>query len=123
MRRREAFEPSGEMRKVTVLCLFSGSQGDEEGEDAIEKSVCVRFVYDGPDRIDRCGPNGQRRRILHSVLRLGPRPGTVVFHLCILIFIVASFSKMNKFQALGAFLAGITAFALFFEGSILPLFR
>ena len=30
---------------------------------------------------------------------------------------------MNKYLALGAFLAGIAAFALFFEGSVLPLYR
>ena len=40
-----------------------------------------------------------------------------------LIFIAANLSKMNKFLALGAFLAGITAFALFFDGSTLPLYR
>jgi len=50
-------------------------------------------------------------------------PFCLAFGSCILILFAANFMRMNKYLALGAFLAGITAFALFFEGSVLPLYR
>lgn len=50
-------------------------------------------------------------------------PFCLAFGSCILILFAANFTSMNKYLALGAFLAGITAFALFFEGSVLPLYR
>jgi uncharacterized membrane protein len=50
-------------------------------------------------------------------------PFCLAFGMCILILFAANFTKMNKYLALGAFLAGLAAFALFFEGSVLPLYR
>ena len=44
------------------------------------------------------------------------------FGSCILILFAANFTKMNKYLALCAFLAGIATFALFFKGSVLPLY-
>ncbi|MCX5839533.1 MAG: hypothetical protein NTW71_13625 [Deltaproteobacteria bacterium] len=49
-------------------------------------------------------------------------PFCLAFGSCILILFVANFKKMNRYLALSAFLAGIAAFALFFKGSILPLY-
>jgi uncharacterized membrane protein len=46
----------------------------------------------------------------------------LAFGSCILILFAANFTKMNKYLALCAFLAGIAAFALFFKGSVLPLY-
>ena len=50
-------------------------------------------------------------------------PFCLAFGSCILILFAANFMKMNKYLTLGAFLAGIAAFALLFEGSVLPLYR
>ena len=50
-------------------------------------------------------------------------PFCLVFGACILVLFVANFTKMNRYLAWGAFLAGIAAFALFFEGSVVPLYR
>ena len=50
-------------------------------------------------------------------------PFCLAFGSCILVLFAANFTKMNKYLALGAFLAGIAAFALFFEGSVVPLYR
>lgn len=50
-------------------------------------------------------------------------PYCLVFGSCILILLVANFIKMNRYLALGAFLLGIAAFAMFFEGSVVPLYR
>lgn len=49
-------------------------------------------------------------------------PFCLAFGSCILVLFAANFTKMNKYLALGAFLAGIVAFALFFHGSVLPLY-
>ena len=49
-------------------------------------------------------------------------PFCLAFGSCILVLFASNFTKMNKYLALGAFLAGIAAFALFFKGSILPLY-
>lgn len=46
----------------------------------------------------------------------------LAFGLCIIVLFVVHFPKMNKWLALGAFLAGLAAFALFFEGTVLPLY-
>lgn len=46
----------------------------------------------------------------------------LAFGLCILALFTVNFNQMQKHLALGAFLAGIAAFALFFTGSILPLY-
>lgn len=46
----------------------------------------------------------------------------LAFGLCILILFAANFLRMNKSLALGAFLAGLGAFAIFFKGSVLPLY-
>jgi len=50
-------------------------------------------------------------------------PFCLAFGSCILILFAANFTKMNRYLVLGAFLAGIAAFAMFFEGSVLPLYR
>jgi len=50
-------------------------------------------------------------------------PFCLAFGSCILVLFAANFTKMNRYLVLGAFLAGIAAFALFFEGSVLPLYR
>jgi len=50
-------------------------------------------------------------------------PFCLAFGSCILVLFAANFTKMNKYLALGVFLAGIAAFAMFFEGSVLPLYR
>lgn len=49
-------------------------------------------------------------------------PFCLAFGLCVLSLFAASIPKMNKYLALGALLAGLGAFALFFEGSVLPLY-
>jgi len=50
-------------------------------------------------------------------------PFCLAFGLCILVLFASNFMKMNKYLALGAFLAGIAAFAFLFEGSVVPLYR
>ena len=50
-------------------------------------------------------------------------PFCLAFGFCVIALFTANFMKMNKYLALGAFLAGIAAFAMFFEGSVLPLYR
>ena len=50
-------------------------------------------------------------------------PFCLAFGSCILVLTAANFAKMNKYLALVAFLAGIAAFALFFAGSVQPLYR
>jgi uncharacterized membrane protein len=50
-------------------------------------------------------------------------PFCLAFGSCILILFVANFTKRNRYPALGTFLAGVVAFAIFFEGSVLPLYR
>ena len=49
-------------------------------------------------------------------------PFCLAFGLCVLILLVANFIRMNRYLALGSFLAGIGAFVLFFSGSVLPLY-
>ena len=49
-------------------------------------------------------------------------PFCLAFGLCVLALFSVNFPRMNKYLALGAFCAGIGAFALFFQGSILPLY-
>lgn len=49
-------------------------------------------------------------------------PFCLAFGMCIFVLFASNFTKMNKYLALGALLAGIGAFWLFFEGSILPLY-
>ncbi|MDZ4163775.1 MAG: hypothetical protein U1C55_01490 [Smithellaceae bacterium] len=46
----------------------------------------------------------------------------LAFGLCVVVLFAANLTKMNRYLALAAFLAGIAAFALFFKGSILPLY-
>jgi len=50
-------------------------------------------------------------------------PFCLAFGLCILILFAANFRRMNRHLALFAFSAGMGAFALFFKGSVLPLYR
>ena len=50
-------------------------------------------------------------------------PFCLAFGFCVVALFAANFTKMNKYLALGAFMAGIAAFALFFEGSVIPLYR
>ena len=49
-------------------------------------------------------------------------PFCLAFGFCVVALFAANFMKVNKYLALGAFMAGIVAFALFFEGSVLPLY-
>ena len=49
-------------------------------------------------------------------------PFCLAFGLCLLILFAIHFRVMNKHLAGACFLAGIGAFALFFRGSILPLY-
>ncbi len=49
-------------------------------------------------------------------------PFCLAFGLCLLILFAANFRVMNKYLAGACFLAGIGAFALFFQGSVLPLY-
>ena len=50
-------------------------------------------------------------------------PFCLAFGSCILILFAVNFTRMNRYLTLGTFLAGIIAFALFFEGSIIPFYR
>jgi hypothetical protein len=50
-------------------------------------------------------------------------PFCLVFSSCILILFAANYTQMQRYLAWGSFLAGIAAFALFFEGSLVPLYR
>lgn len=49
-------------------------------------------------------------------------PFCLAFGLCVLTLFAVNFPRMNKYLALCAFCAGLVAFALFFQGSILPLY-
>jgi len=49
-------------------------------------------------------------------------PFCLAFGFCIVALFTANFIQMNKYLALGAFLAGIAVFSLFFKGSVLPLY-
>lgn len=49
-------------------------------------------------------------------------PFCLAFGLCLLILFAVNFRVMNKYLAGASFLAGIGAFALFFHGSVLPLY-
>jgi len=49
-------------------------------------------------------------------------PFCLAFGMCVLVLFASNFSRMNKYLASGSFLAGISAFALFFEGSVMPLY-
>lgn len=60
-----------------------------------------------------------RFQIVHDIYC----PFCLAFGLCVVALFAANFTKMNKYLAIGAFVAGIAAFALFFEGSILPLYN
>jgi hypothetical protein len=59
-----------------------------------------------------------RFQIVHDIYC----PFCLAFGLCVVALFAANFTKMNKYLALGAFLAGIAAFALFFKGSLLTLY-
>lgn len=50
-------------------------------------------------------------------------PFCLAFGTCIVVLFIANFTKMNRYLAWGAFLAGIAAFAIFFEGSVMPLYK
>jgi uncharacterized membrane protein len=49
-------------------------------------------------------------------------PFCLAFGVCVLALFAAYFSRMNKLLALGSFIVGVGAFALFFEGSVQPLY-
>jgi len=49
-------------------------------------------------------------------------PFCLSFGLCLLILFAANFRVMNKYLAAASLLAGIGAFALFFQGSVLPFY-
>jgi len=59
-----------------------------------------------------------RYQVLHDTYC----PFCLAFGICVLMLFAVNFSRMNRYLALGSFLAGIGAFALFFEGSVLPLY-
>jgi uncharacterized membrane protein len=66
---------------------------------------------------------GETLLIRFQVLHNTYCPFCLAFGSCILILFFANFTKTNRYPALGAFLAGVVAFALFFDGSIVPLYR
>ena len=47
----------------------------------------------------------------------------LAFGLCLLLLFIVNFRRQDRYPALSAFLAGAAAFALFFDGSIVPLYR
>jgi uncharacterized membrane protein len=49
-------------------------------------------------------------------------PFCLVFGLCLLLLFAVNVRSMNRYLAGACFLAGIGAFALFFKGSVLPLY-
>lgn len=49
-------------------------------------------------------------------------PYCLAFAMCLAILFAVNFKKMNRWLALGAFLAGGAIFFLFFKGSVLPLY-
>lgn len=49
-------------------------------------------------------------------------PFCLAFGACILLLFMANFMRMNRWLALGAFLAGIGAFLICFKGFVLPLY-
>lgn len=57
-------------------------------------------------------------QIIHEVFC----PFCLAFGLCVLVLFASNFTKMNKYMAVLSFLAGIGAFWLFFEGSVIPLY-
>lgn len=50
-------------------------------------------------------------------------PFCLAFGACILTLFLSNYSTRDRYLMGGAFLAGIAAFTLFFEGSVLPLYR
>jgi len=50
-------------------------------------------------------------------------PFCLAFGSCILILFAVNFTRLNRYLTLGAFLLGIAAFAIFFEGAVVPLYR
>ena len=50
-------------------------------------------------------------------------PFCLVFGASVLVLFASNYGQMNRYLVWGAFLAGIVAFALFFEGSVVPLYR
>ena len=50
-------------------------------------------------------------------------PYCLAYGLCVLGLFAANFRWRDGYAALLAFLAGVAAFALFFQGSVLPLYR
>jgi len=49
-------------------------------------------------------------------------PFCLAFGVCVFVIFVVNFMRMNRYLALASFLAGIGAFWLFFEGSVLPFY-
>lgn len=60
-----------------------------------------------------------RFQIVHDIYC----PFCLAFGFLIIALAGANFTKMNKYHAIGAFLAGIASFAFFFQGSVLPLYN
>jgi len=60
-----------------------------------------------------------RFQIVHDVYC----PFCLAFGLCILVLFFSNFMKMNKYLTVIFFMAGIGAFALFFQGSVSPLYN
>lgn len=59
-----------------------------------------------------------RFQIVHDIYC----PFCLAFGLCVVALFAANFTTMNRYLALGAFLIGIAAFALFFKGSVLTMY-
>lgn len=59
-----------------------------------------------------------RFQIVHEVYC----PFCLAFGLCVLIIFASNFMKMNKYVAAGSLAAGVCAFWLFFDGSVIPLY-
>lgn len=49
-------------------------------------------------------------------------PYCLAFGVCLLILFGVNFPKMDRRLAIGAFLAGVIVFSLFFKGAVLPLY-
>jgi len=59
-----------------------------------------------------------RFQIVHDIYC----PFCLAFGLCVVVLFVANFTKMNRPLVLGAFLAGVATFTLFFKGTVLPFY-
>jgi uncharacterized membrane protein len=85
-------------------------------------SRCVSFVRHLRTMMLSGAVGGEILLVRFQVVHQTFCPFCLAFGLCVIVLFAAHFPKMNKWLALGALLAGIVAFALFFEGTVLPLY-